>query len=91
MMGGEDKCTYLLYAECSAVFDQERRDPRAPPSLFTCSCLASSQVTFFICLFPRMKKVLKGKRVANVEEVKQKRAESLTGIKTDKFKHCVEQ
>lgn len=39
-----------------------------------------------------MKKVLKGKRFADdVEEVKQKTAEALKGIKIDKFKHCSEQ
>ena len=38
-----------------------------------------------------MKKVLKGKHFANVEEVKQKTAEALKGIKIDKFKNCFEQ
>ena len=38
-----------------------------------------------------MKKVLKGKRFTTVEEVKQKTAEALKGIKTDKFKNCSEQ
>ena len=37
------------------------------------------------------KKVLKGKRFANVEELKQKMADALKGIKTDKFKNCFEQ
>ena len=36
-------------------------------------------------------KVLKGKRFANVEEVKQKTAEALKGIKIDEFKNCFEQ
>ena len=36
--------------------------------------------------FPWMKKVLKGKRFANVEEVKQKMAEALKGIKINEFK-----
>ena len=31
---------------------------------------------FFVCLFPRMKKVLKGKRFADVEEVKQEEERS---------------
>ena len=35
-----------------------------------------------------MKKVLKGKHFASVEEVKQKTAEALKGIKIDKFKNC---
>ena len=38
-----------------------------------------------------MKKVLKGKRPADVEEVKQKKAEALKGIKTSEFKNCFEQ
>ena len=33
-----------------------------------------------------MKKVLKGKRFASVEEVKQKKAETLKGVKIDEFK-----
>ena len=37
---------------------------------------------------PWMKKVLKGKLFADMEEVKQKRAEAL---KIDRFKHCFEQ
>ena len=44
-----------------------------------------------IFLFPQMKKVLKGKHFANVEEVKQKMTEALKGIKIDKFKNCFEQ
>ena len=32
-----------------------------------------------------MKKVLKGKHFADVEEVKQKAAEALKGVKTDEF------
>ena len=42
-------------------------------------------------LFPWMKKVLKGKHFADVEEVKQKTAEALKGIKINKFKNCSEQ
>ena len=38
-----------------------------------------------------MKKVLKGKHFADVEEVKEKIAEPLTGIKNNKFKNCFEQ
>ena len=37
-------------------------------------------------LFPQMEKVLKGKHFTNVEEVNQKMAEALKGIKIDKFK-----
>ena len=42
---------------------------------------------FIVCLFPLMKKVPKGKHFAIVEEVKQKTAESLKGIKIDKFRN----
>ena len=38
-----------------------------------------------------MKKVLKGKHFADVEEVKQKTAEALKGTKTNEFKTCSEQ
>ena len=44
----------------------------------------------FFC-FPWLKKFLKGKRLANVEEVKQKMVEVLKGIKIDKFKNCFQQ
>ena len=39
-----------------------------------------------IFFFPRRKKVLIGKRFADVEEVKQQMAEALKDIKIDKFK-----
>ena len=54
-------------AECLAVFDQKRHDPRAPPSLIH---TISPQVTLFVS---QDEKVLKGKCLADVEEVKQKR------------------
>ena len=38
-----------------------------------------------------MKKVLEGKCVADVEEVKQKTTEALKGIKINEFKNCFEQ
>ena len=38
-------------------------------------------------LFPKMKKVLKGKHFADVAEVKQKTAEALKDIKIDKFEN----
>ena len=44
----------------------------------------------FVRLFPQIKKVLKGKQFAYVEEVKQKMAEALKGIKIE-FKDCFEQ
>ena len=42
-------------------------------------------------LFPQMKKVPKGKHFADVEEVEQKMAEALKGIKVVEFKNCFEQ
>ena len=45
----------------------------------------SPQVTFFVSLD---EKVLKGKHFAEVEEVKQKMAEALKGIKINEFKNC---
>ena len=42
-------------------------------------------------LFPWMKKVLKGKHFADMEEAKQKTAEALKGIKIKEFKNCFEQ
>ena len=42
-------------------------------------------------LFSWMKKVLKGKCFVDVEEVKQKMAEALKGIKIKNFKNCFEQ
>ena len=38
-------------------------------------------------MFPQVKKVLKGKCFANVEEEKQKMAEALIDIKINKFKN----
>ena len=38
-----------------------------------------------------MKKIPKRKCFANVEEVKEKMAEALKGIKIDEFKNCFEQ
>ena len=42
-------------------------------------------------LFPHMKKVLKQKWFADVEEVKQKMSEALKGIKINESKSCFEQ
>ena len=44
-----------------------------------------------VFFFPWMKKVLKGKRFADVEEVKQNMTEALKGITIDQFKNCLEQ
>ena len=83
------KCTSPHHTEYSAVFDPKQHDTHAF-SLFTKSCL---KWLFFS--FPkwkkREKKVLKGKCFADVEEVKQKTAEELKGIKIYKFKKCFEQ
>ena len=57
-------------AECSVVFDQKQFGPCAPPSPFT----QSHPKQLF--LFPQVKKVLKGKHFADVEEVKQKNGTS---------------
>ena len=38
-----------------------------------------------------MKKVLNGERFAKGEEVKQKTAEALKGVKINEFKNCFEQ
>ena len=42
-------------------------------------------------LFPWVKNILKRKPFADVEEVNQKTAEALKGIKIDEFKNCFEQ
>ena len=42
-------------------------------------------------LFPWMKKVLRGKHFSQAEEMKQKMAEALRGIKTHEFKNCFKQ
>ena len=44
----------------------------------------------FFC-FPTLKKVLKAKQIADVEEGKQKMAETVKDIKINKFKNCFEQ
>ena len=51
--------------------------------------LISPQTTFF--LFCQDKIILKRKCFADVEEVKQKLAEALKGIKINEFKNCFEQ
>ena len=54
-------------------------------------CSTVSPREIFFCLFPWMKKVLKGKYFAGVKEEKQKTAKVLKGIKIYKFKNCFEQ
>ena len=56
-----------------------------------CSPDLSPSDFLFVCLFPWVKNVHTGKGFAHVEEVKQKMAESLKGIKINEFKNCVEQ
>ena len=72
-------------ADFSAGFDQKLQHPHAPPSLFT----RSFPKRHFLSSW--MKKILKGKHFVDVEEVKQKTAEALKGIKINKFKNCSEQ
>ena len=73
------------HAECSAVFGQKQHDPHTPPPYSP--NLAPSD----IFLFPQIKKVPKGECFADVEEMKQKMAEAVKGIKIDKFKNYSEQ
>ena len=80
------KCTCLHCAECSAVFEQKQHDPHSLSSLFTWSC-----PKWLFNLFPQVKNVHKGKCFADVEEVKQKTAETLKSIKIEKFKNCFKQ
>ena len=42
-------------------------------------------------LFPWMKKVFKGKCLADVKDMKHKTAEALQGIRIDEFRNCFEQ
>ena len=77
------KCTCAHRAEGSAVFDQKEHDPHAPPSLFT-----QSHPQWLCCCFPRWKTSSKRNILPSVEEVKQKTAEALKGVKIDKFKNC---
>lgn len=42
-------------------------------------------------LFPRMKRDMKGKRFADITEVKTKTTEALSAITEDEFKNCFEQ
>ena len=48
--------------------------------------LTRNTIFWFVCLFPRMKNVLKEKRFTDVEEVEQKMAEALEGINVNKLK-----
>ncbi|PNF44125.1 hypothetical protein B7P43_G03186, partial [Cryptotermes secundus] len=44
----------------------------------------------FFFLFPRMKRDMKGKRFADVAEVKEKTTEALSSISKDEFRQCFE-
>jgi hypothetical protein len=65
--------------ECETIFNQKQHDPASAPAIFTRSR------SVHLLLFPRMKKVLKGKRFADVEEVKKKTTEALKGITLQEF------
>ena len=71
--------------QCSAFFDQKWLGPHAPPSLFTRS------VTFIFLFVSPDERCPQRKCFADVEEVKQKMAEPLKGVKIDEFKNCFEQ
>ena len=75
----EHTCPY--WAEWSAVFVQKQHNPCAPP-LYSPDLALSD---FFVS---QMKKVLKGKSFAHVEEVKQKMAKEwkLMNSKTEHWK-----
>ena len=79
------ECTCPYHGECSAVFEQKQHDPHSLSSLFTWSC-----PKWLFNLFPQVKNVHKGKCFADVEEVKQKTAETLKSIKIDES-NCFEQ
>ena len=46
---------------------------------------------YFFVVVSQLQIILKGKCFANVEEVKQKTAEVLKGVKINKLKKCLEQ
>ena len=71
-------------AECSSDLTKTSVTPMSHP-LYSPSLAPGN----FFFVSP-MKKVLKGKCFAHVEEVKQKMAEALKAIKIDKFKNCFE-
>ena len=83
---------FTHHIECSAVLDQNSMtpmphppySPHASPSLF-------SQSSFFVCLFPWMKKVLKGKRFVRVEEVKLTNGRSAKRHQSRLVQICFEQ
>ena len=66
---------------------KEDINPPCPPSLFA----GSHSERLFCCCFSALRKVLKRKRFADVEEVKRKMADALKGIKIHEFRNCFEQ
>ena len=79
-----DESTSPHCTECSAVSDPKWHDPGVPPPYSP----DLSQNDFFVCLFPQWK-ALRRKHFADVEEMKHKTAETLKGIKIDKFKNVL--
>jgi len=56
--------------DCETIFNGKQHDPAFAPAIFTRTCSAPSDFV----LFSQMKtKILKRKRFADVEEVKEKR------------------
>ena len=78
-MMGDLKRPCPQHTECLAVYDENGHHHPAPPLLFTWP--------EWFPLFPWMKKVLKGKCFADVQQVNQKVAGAQKGIKIDDFKN----
>jgi hypothetical protein len=70
--------------EFETVFNQKQRDPASSPAIFT----QSRSVR--LLLFPRIKKVLKVKRFADVYEAKKKTTEALKCITLQEFQDFFE-
>ena len=80
------KCTCPHCAECSAVLTQNNMTA-VPHTPYSPDLTLSD--TFYACFLGW--KLLKRKHFADMEEVKQKTAEALKGIKIDEFKNTFEQ
>ena len=81
-----DLLAYLPTQCCFQQFLTQNSMTPVPHAPYTPDLTSSN---FF--LSPRMQKVLKENCFADVEEIKQKKAEALEGIEIDKFKTCFEQ
>lgn len=68
----------------NAVFDQERYDTNCPPFLYSPDLNPSN-------FFHTSKRDINEKRLATVEEVKQKSLEVIKNIPINEFKNCFEQ